>query len=270
MARPLQVPPDRRRRVVALVLVLAALIVAPATASAQLGLMPIYALSPASGATLSLMPSSASTRLVFQSEPPAYYDMITGITFEVASQNVVGQDGTLSDDFNVDYDYIHSSDTNPSFYVTALRNFNFLNSAPGTFYYQFSAYTYATHQHLASPVFSFVWDPHSGAATAPVTPTTPAATPTKPDLSMSYADAVHDLRYLIRHRAGRWPTALRARCMRVTTSAFRCVPRFRVGRRAYAGRFVAHHVVGSDGTTVYWTGSFRGHRSGGVPVHWSI
>ena len=147
----------------ALVVLISVLVLLPATASAQLGQMPIYRLSPASGSTLSLLPAYGATRVVFQSAPTSYFDMITGITFEVASQNVMGRDGTLSDDFNVDYDYIHAGDTDPSVYVTAFRNFNFQGHTPGTYYFQFSAYTYVTHQHLASPVFWFVWDPTAGA-----------------------------------------------------------------------------------------------------------
>ena len=101
----------------ALVVLISVLVLLPATASAQLGQMPIYRLSPASGSTLSLLPAYGATRVVFQSAPTSYFDMITGITFEVASQNVMGRDGTLSDDFNVDYDYIHAGDTDPSVYV---------------------------------------------------------------------------------------------------------------------------------------------------------
>ena len=144
-----------------------ALALAPATAGAQLGQMPIYALSPPSGSTLSLQPSFSSTRVVFQSAPASAFDMIAGITFEVASQNIAGADGTLSDDLNVDYDLIHAGDTDPSIYVTAFRNFNFIGHRPGVYYFQFSGYTYVTHQHVASPVFSFVWDPAAGGASAP-------------------------------------------------------------------------------------------------------
>ena len=232
-------------------------------ASAQLAEMPIYSLSPASGSRLTLLPSQGSTRVVFQSAVPTAFDMITGITFEVASQNILGQDGTLSDDFNVDYNYITAGDTVPGYYVTAFRNFNFNPAyySPGVYYFQFSAYTYATHQHVASPVFSFVWDPSSGTQ----------ATPTAGrDLSMSRANALSYLRYMIRHKSGHVPTRLRSHCTQVTSSSFSCSPRFHIGRRAYTGHFTVRHYLGNDGTTVYWTGSFLGRRSGGARVYWVV
>ena len=68
--------------------------------------MPIYALSPTNGSTLTLAPSDGSTRVVFQSEPSSYFDLVTGITIEVSASNALGRDGTLSDDFNVDYNFV--------------------------------------------------------------------------------------------------------------------------------------------------------------------
>ena len=240
---------------------------APSLASAQLGQMPIYELSPASGSRLTLLPTYGSTQVVFKSDPATVYDMIAGITLEVASQNVQGQDGTLSDDFNVDYNVIHAGDTSPGYYLTAFRNFNFdpAYHAPGVYYFQFSGYTYASHQHVASPVFSFVWDPSAAVQT------TPTATPTTtPSLKMSRANALAYLRYLIRHKSGHRPKRLRPHCTQVTSSSFSCTPTFHSGRRAYSGHFIVRHYVGSDGTTVYWTGYFLGRRSGGAKVYWLI
>src|ERR1700712_1250599 len=111
--------PRHRAGPLALVVCAVLATLAPATASAQLGVMPISYLSPASGSTLTLLPSQSSTRVVFQSLPATSFDMITGITYEVSSQPILGQDGTLSDDFNVDYNYIHAGDTDPSVYVTS-------------------------------------------------------------------------------------------------------------------------------------------------------
>ncbi len=239
----------------------------PATAGAQLGTMPIYSLSPASGSTLNLLPSQGSTRVVFQSAPPTSFDMITGITFEVATQNILGQDGTLSDDFNVDYNYIHAGDTIPNYYVTAFRNFNFAGYPPGVYYFQFSAYTYDTHQHVVSPIYWFVWNPSAGTVSAP-TPAAPAPA-AAPDLSLSKAEAVRDLRYMIRHKSGHRARGLRAHCRRVTASSFSCMPRFRSGHRAYHGHFVVHHEAQPD-RTVVWSGYFLGHRSGGASVRWVV
>jgi hypothetical protein len=250
--------------------VVAALLVAGPARAQQLGGMPIYALSPASGSTLSLQPSSSSTRVVFQSAPYTDFDMITGITFEVSSSPLLGADGTLSDDFNVDYNYIHNGDTDPSVYVTALRNWNFLQSQPGIYYLQFSAYTYATHQHVASPVFWFRWDPTATAAPTAAPAPAPAPTPAAPDTSMTRSDAIANLRSMVHRKLGRWPTAVAARCARTSASSFSCRPTFRVGRRGYAGRFAVRRYVGDDGTSVFWTATFSGRRGDGVAVHWRL
>jgi hypothetical protein len=220
---------------------------------------------------LSLQPSYSSTRVVFQSAPYTDFDMITGITFEVSSSPLLGADGTLSDDFNVDYNYIHNGDTDPSVYVTALRNWNFLQSSPGIYYVQFSAYTFATHQHVASPVFWFRWDPTATAAPAPAPVTAPANTPAPaPDTSMARSDAIADLRWMVRRKLGRWPAIVAARCSRTSASSFSCRPAFRVGRRGYAGRFVVRRAVGADGASVVWSAVFSGRRSDGVAVHWRL
>jgi len=86
---------------------------------------------------------------------------------------------------------------------------------------------------------------------------------------MSRANAVQYLRYMIRHKAHHSPTHLQPRCTRVKSSSFSCHPRFRVGRSAYSGHFAVRHYVGSDGASVYWTGSFLGHH-GGKRVLWVI
>jgi hypothetical protein len=262
--------PRRRAGPLALVVICAALATfAPATASAQLGVMPIFSLSPPNGSTLTLLPSQGSTRVVFQSLPATSFNMITGITYEVSSQPILGEDGTLSDDFDVDYNYIHTGDTDPSVYVTGIRNWNFAGYAPGTYYFQISAYMFDTFQHVASPVYSFTWNPNA-TAPAPAPAPAPAAPAAGPDLSLSTGEALSHLRYLIRHKTRHSPKRLRAGCTRVTSSSFSCTPRFHIGRRAYSGHFTVHNYVGDDGTTVYWTASFVGRRSGGAKVFWLI
>ena len=250
----------------------------PAPAAAQAGVMPIYALSPTNGSTLTLAPSDGSTRVVFQSEPSSYFDLVSGITIEVSASNALGRDGTLSDDFNVDYNFVSPSDSAAQdLYVTSLRHFHFYKFdydsqqyiskyPPGVYYFQFSAYTYGTHQHLISPVFSFVWNP-TGATTTPP----PAAGPTtSSDLTMSAHEARDHLRYMVRHKAHHRATHLRSHCTRVDASSFSCRPHFRAGKRSYRGHFVVHNELGSDGTTIYWSGYFLGHRRGGRAVRWVI
>jgi hypothetical protein len=216
--------------------------------------------SPSNGATLTLTPHESSTPVVVQSEPSNFFDLIVGIQLEVSPVSTLGQDGTLSDDFVVDYDYLTPSDTQAGYYISRFHHWRFFN--PGIYYYQFSGYTYG-HDFTASPIYYFVYDPSAG-MTAP-----PASSPAPPDLSMSRSDAVSDLRYLVRHKTGHRASHLASRCHRLDGSSFRCTVRFRSGRRRYSGRFSVRHFASQDGT-VYWTGAFTGRRSGGHRVHWSI
>jgi hypothetical protein len=185
-----------------------------------------------------------------------FFNLIAGIQFEVSGEHH-RPNGTLSDDFVIDYDYIHRSDSNPNIYVTRLQNFRYLR--PGHLYYfQFSGYTYGG-DFTASPIFYFVYDPAAGAP----------ATGGGPDLSMSRGNAVHYLRYLIKHKTGRRASRLATSCKSAGASAFNCRARFRSGHRRYAGRFHVEHFQGGDGN-LYWRGVFKGHRADGTRVAWTV
>ena len=86
---------------------------------------------------------------------------------------------------------------------------------------------------------------------------------------MSKRDAVSYLKALVRietrHRARR----LSKTCTRTSDHSFKCRARFRAGRRSYAGRFRVKHFQGSDGA-VSFLARFRGRKSGGHRVRWSI
>jgi hypothetical protein len=252
-----------RKRAAVLKFLLAAAIAwtaIPAAHASAYTPMPIYSMSPTNGATLPLTPHESSTAVVIQSEPSSFYDMIAGIQLEVSPVSTLGQDGTLSNDFVMDYDYLQPSDTGAGYYLARFHNFRYLN--PGIYYYQFSGYTYG-HDFTASPIYHFVYDPSAGGA-AP-----PASTPAAPDLSMSRNEAVQYFRYLVRHRSGHKASHLTSSCRRTSDRSFRCSVRFRSGSRRYSGRFSVRHFEGQDGS-VYWTGAFSGHRSNGRHVHWSI
>lgn len=224
--------------------------------------MPIYWKSPANGATLPLTPRYSSTPVVIQSEPSSFFNLLAGIELEVSPVSTLGQDGTLSDDFVLDYDYLKPSDTQIGYYITRFQNFRYLN--PGIYYYQFHGYTYGG-DFTASPIFYFVYDPSAG-VTPP--PSQPAPSSSSPDLSMSRSQAIRYLRYLVRHKSGHKASHLAARCRRTSDRSFSCSVRFRGGRR-YTGRFSVRHFQADDGN-VYWTGAFKGRRSDGRRVRWSI
>jgi hypothetical protein len=224
--------------------------------------MPIYSKSPSNGAHLPLTPRQGSTPVVIESWPDQYFDMIAGITLEVSPVSTLGQDGTLSDDFVFDYDYIHQSDTSPGHYITRFQNFRYNN--PGIYYYQFSGFTYS-HERTASPIFYFVYDPSTGESAPPPSPAAPPAA----DLSMSKSNAISYLKSLIKEKTHHRARRLSKVCRRTSGRSFTCTARFRAGHGRYAGRFRVKHIQGSDGT-IYWTGTFRGHRSGGNRVKWSV
>lgn len=247
-----------------LLAVAVSLIGIPAAQASAYTPMPIYSMSPTDGATLALAPHDASTTVVIQSEPSSFFDMIAGIQLEVSPVSTLGQDGTLSNDFVLDYDYLQPSDTQAGYYVARFHNFRYLN--PGIYYYQFSGYTYG-HDFTASPIYYFVYDPSAGVPAPPSS--TPAPSPSPPDLSMSRSEAVQYFQYLVRHKSGHNASHLARRCRRTSGQSFRCTVRFRSGSRRYAGRFSVRHFEGQDGS-VYWTGAFSGHRSNGSHVHWSI
>jgi hypothetical protein len=154
------------------------------------GQMPIYGLSSPSGSELPLLPAGGVTNIGFQSANYQLFNVAThGIQFKVTSQYITGADGTLSNDFSVDYGPVILSDTDPSLYIVPFHNWRFWGVlVPQTYYYQFDTFVYGTNQHVASPVFSFVWNPYAG-TTTPTTPTTPTAptTPTVPSMSRSEA-----------------------------------------------------------------------------------
>lgn len=95
---------------------------------------------------------------------------LSALYVEVASQNVSGQDGTLSDDNRVLSAIANRSDTDPSVYRGKLNNLSLL--APGIYYWQFSSPCLVTEASVLtartciSPVYTLT-------ITQPVTPPPP-------------------------------------------------------------------------------------------------
>jgi hypothetical protein len=200
--------------------------------------MPIYALSPASGSTLGLKPAESSTNVFFTSEASSYYNMVAGLTLEVATANVMSTDGTLSNDYNIDYDIVQQADSGPNQYKATIHNYRF--TTPGVYYFQFSGYNVYS-EFLVSPVYSFTFDPNAGGL----------------DLSMQRSQAIGYIKYIVKANTKHSAGSLNSVCDRVNFRSFSCYSHFNAGGKKYQGKFVVQHVDQGDGQ-LYFSGKFKG------------
>ena len=200
--------------------------------------MPVYGLSLANGSTLGLKPSEGSTELFLTTEDSSYWNLVAGMTFEVATANVGGGDSTLSDDYNIDYDFAQQADGFSNRFKFRIHNFRFLTA--GTYYFQFSGYN-VYGQHLVSPVFYFVFDPNAGGL----------------DLTIKRAQATSYMRYLIKANSKHAAKHLRATCDPVNYTSLSCYAHFNAGAKTYQGKFVVANIDLGDGK-LYFTAKFKG------------
>ena len=177
------------RRIKLLLSTLVVMAAIPITNASAYVEMPIYTLSPANGSHLTWPEGNGSTDVVFTSLPEEYYNLIAGIVFEVSTSNALGRDGTLSDDYVFDYDYIHLGDGQPGEYRTRLQHQLY---TPGVKYFDFWGYTYQ-HEFMKSPVFSFTYEPSQISAPAPIAPVA----------AISKAQAIEDIKALIKTKTGK-------------------------------------------------------------------
>lgn len=243
----------RTRRIVGVLAGLAAagsLAAVAASADAYYA-MPVYGLSPASGSVLPLHPANDRTIVELASEPPPFYDSVSGITVEVSRSLVLGADGTLADDYDVDSEYVYASDGRPGIYRTVLQNFRPLYNSPGRYYFQFSGYT-TSLQFVASPIFYYDLTTSGASPSPPSSPSPPAA----PDTSMSVSQARSYLVTLVRAHTHHSPRHLHRSCRRTSASSFACAARFTGGRRRYSGTF--HFLHANRDGAVVWYGDFSG------------
>jgi hypothetical protein len=226
-------------------IVFAVMLAAPTSSALAYYQMPIYGLSPANGSTLPLHPANNNTVVEIQSEPPPYYDLIAGLTVEVSRSTALGADGTLSDDNNVDSEYVYPSDGRPGIYRTTLQNFRPLYNSPGRYFFQFSGYT-SSHQFVASPIYYYDL-------------VNSLAAPTGLDTSMSKADAFGYIKALVKEHTHHRAARLHRSCRRTSASSFACSARFWGGSLKYSGHFRFKHAV--EGGKVVWLGRFRGRKA---------
>jgi hypothetical protein len=224
-----------------LVVALFSLLALPSLASASFTPMPVTAVLPANGSTL----ASASGARPFEVDLSSIVPITAiGRTMyvEVSTQNVPGQDGSLADDYNVDFFALYQSDATPSAYRgTADTN---LWATPGVYYWQakidyldLSTSPYTAVDWL-SPVYVIVVPvppaPVPVAAVPVVTPLAPTYDDSADTYRMTLADLANDVPGTIAHHARGARNVTRS-CTRVTAQTFRCSVNWNDNVAAYAG-----------------------------------
>ena len=229
----------------ALMLVAAALFVLASPAHAAVVPLSVVATNPVDGASVApvvytspLIPVSITTSGI----PTSVFT----IYVEVSTQNVPGQDGTLADDYRVDFVGLNRSDANPAVFS---GNFNALLWAtkPGTYYWQASATVVNSGgfglDTLESPVYTIVvTSPPAPPVVVVPSPPPPAPPPAVDDSSgggtlsyrMTLSDAAYDAAFVIsKHDAA--GGHLKRSCTRIGRTSFKCTVSWRDLRFAFAG-----------------------------------
>lgn len=192
--------------------------------------------------------------------------LTTGLTVEIASANVAGQDGTLADDYRVagTYGGLTPRDSNPAAYRGSVSSSAWSN--PGTYYLQLSARGYypscpggptESSCIYISPVYTYtVVSPAPPAAPAPTAPagtsgvsSTPEAIPS-PFLSLSETRST--IRRIIRSRARRQPQNLKYGCSREDDATFTCNSSWYDSRNLWALTF---YISADNEDVVSWNAS---------------
>ncbi len=227
--------------------------------------LPYSAFSPDDGFahTVSSWPRATDAEMfdffIDTSSPPA---TVPFLVLEVSRQNIPGQDGTLADDFRVDYELLYRSDAYPTQFRARTSPASPWLAQPGTYYWQASYSNYTTGCNpcvYVTPVRSIQITPRPQPPQPQPVPTVPTQQPS-PDLMMRTSDAQYYVRTMIRRKTGRSPRGLRYRCARLTSRSFRCRPSWYDSRYAFAGTAVFRHFLGSD-REVYASVSFSGLRA---------
>jgi hypothetical protein len=184
------------------------------------------------------------------------------LVLEVASQNIPGQDGTLANDFQEDYNVIYPSDAFPTVYKFRTAYYDAWLGTPGVHYWQIYATVYDFSSgcdpcHYTTPTRTITVMPRPTPAApvpAPATqqPTTQQPT-TEPPIQQPTSTAKRYVLYLgvaVRrakayiksHRNARNPTA---KCRKVSSGNAVCTVRWKSrGHRRSARLDVIHDKYG--------------------------
>ena len=179
--------------------------------------LPVSSSTPATGATVAPSPTMAVSFTLASPAPPA--NGLDVLSVRVATQNTLGQNGTLSDLNQVDDFALPESSTNFGVYhgVSNTGPTLWINT-PGTYYWQaFGSFSYfdpgagkVVCTAYASQVYTIRVQPPSG----PPTPTEPHA--------LSFNDARSYAPQMIRRRTHRTVTRGSIRCTKIDRVTQRC------------------------------------------------
>lgn len=210
------------RLAVALALVVVAVVASPASAAP----LPVYAVSPPNGITL-----RPSNKIQFSVQS----DRGRGsLNVEVSRSRVLGQDGTLANDFIVGSVPLFESDATPGKYTGATISDGW-GLTPGTYYWQIAARDVASLTYITSPTYK-------------LTIGTPVAV-------FRLAEANRAALGIIRKRAGREPRGLHRDCTRASSTTFSCSTRWRDSRYRWRGALA---IRARPNSYLY---AFRGRRA---------
>lgn len=218
--------------------------------------LPTSALAPANGTAFQAAPW---TPINFSLRTSLH--QLSTISLEVTSQNVLGQDGTLANDYHKELVSMFESDADPDLYTGhSLAAPGWWTDTPGTYYWQ--AHTVATATingvfgcHLfATPVTSLsVTSPPP----PPVTTTTTTTPPPTPPILM-FDDAHNFAASMVKARTHRSPRIFVA-CSRAGNWTLQCSLNWSAAGSSYraSGRFWDYLQNGQ----AYWWYDFKGTRS---------
>jgi hypothetical protein len=170
------------RRLTFVLAAVASLAIATPAASAQAEPLAVTSTVPAEGTTYAPLTTPGGGGFRFELKSPT--TKITGMYVEVATQNSpLGQDGTLADDFRVDFFSLFESDAYPGTYVGAsnhVPNGGWWTSRPGTYYWQARA-TYIDYSTSPSQLKTVISPIYTLTIAAPPPPAPPAQPPPSSD-----------------------------------------------------------------------------------------
>ena len=228
----------------------------PAAASAAVVPIEVVPVSPANGGVYATsndtMATVAARWTPASTHPRELY-------VEITNQNILGQDGTLANDFQylAGSATLYRGDADPSSWTGSTPAL-FLRQ-PGTYFFQFQAV--GTSQEcgttnagctLASPVFSFRTE-----ALRPSPAAQPAPAPPSEAFVWKVADARVAVRRVIKHMTRRTPSGLSRSCSRTSKVRVRCRASWYDTRWVWGGSF----RLTIDASTLDIVYSFKGVRA---------
>lgn len=171
----------------------------------------------------------------------------TTLFVEVDNQNVQGQDGTLANDpqYHVGQGSLSRGDADPTRWTGNVSGT--FPTTPGTYYFQY--YTYGANEECGTPGGTCIL------ASRVFTIRTAGKAVEQPP-SWSLANAIANIRPVIRHATSHTPSGLRRACSRQTSQSFSCHVNWYDPRWIWAG-VLSLRYDRTDGTVAYHFSGLR-------------